>query len=210
MSLKNEWAKIHEEVKKYRSSKDAVELKGDVMEASITAISENKDEDLDFSEEETESLERDISILLLNLPSFQSQYQEVVKKLGKRILPIDNFIHVVKVGEQSSMTISQMIDDYNLNQEQRFEVARKVARSDAKAISWHIQNYKLSKEQRYMVALLAVKNDPLIVSKHMENFKLSQNQRFNVAKSVAKQDVVAFDDYVTFFKLTPEQCAEMK
>lgn len=210
MSLKSEWAKIHEEVRKYRSSKEIVELEAEAMEPSITAISENKDEVLDFSEEEIQTLERDISILLLNLPCFQSQYQEVVKQLGKRILPVDNFMHVIKVGAQSGMAISQMIDDYNLNQEQRFEVARKVARSDAKALSWHIQNFKLTKEQRFRAALLASKKDPVVVAKHIENFKLSQNQRFKVARSLANQKVDSFDDYVTFFKLTPEQREELK
>ena len=209
MDLKGEWAKIHEEVIKYSSSTDGIELNVEAMEASITAISECKEDKLDFSEEEVETLERDISILLLNLPSFQSQYQEAIKKLGKRILPVENFVHVIKVGSQDVMAISQMIDDYNLNQEQRFEVARKVARSDPKALSWHIQKYKLSKEQRCVVAIWAAKTDPVIVSRYIENFKLSQDERFKVATSVAQQKIVDLNDYMTFFKLTPEQCEEL-
>ncbi|MFC2074682.1 hypothetical protein ACFLRA_00215 [Bdellovibrionota bacterium] len=96
------------------------------------------------------------------------------------------------------------VGQYNLTQEERYEVARISAERDPIGTSQNISKYRLTLQQRLRVAKIAFAQDPTAVQ-FLRKYNLNSTQRFVLAKLVANQNPSVLIANLRIFRLNKTQ-----
>lgn len=127
----------------------------------------------------------------------------VGKNIKKCDLTQEQRDEIAKNEAKLGLNISIYIQDYDLDENQRFEVAKLAVGNER--VAPFIKNFDLNQEHRFEIAKLVAKEGAIKGS--IQNFDLNQIQRFEVAKLDAKKGYIS--DYIEGYELTNEQNFEI-